>query len=110
MVRIREDHRHKYRRKGRVPLWKVLEPSEMDTSDEIRQHVGEMVTVDREGHEIVIHDADEAKLAALGKKRTRCYFLNLIFRGDGQKFQYPLDARDVFLYYCDGMSPQVNLT
>jgi len=42
----------------------------MDTSDMLKQHVGEIVTVDREGHEIIIHDADEAKLAALGKKRT----------------------------------------
>jgi hypothetical protein len=42
----------------------------MDTSDVIRQHVGELVTVDKEGHEIILHDADEAKLAALGKKRT----------------------------------------
>lgn len=42
----------------------------MNTSEIIKHHVGEVVTVDRDGHEIIIHDADEAKLAALGKKRT----------------------------------------
>jgi hypothetical protein len=31
---------------------------------EIEKHI-----LDRDGHELVIHDADEAKLAALGKKR-----------------------------------------
>jgi hypothetical protein len=29
----------------------------------------ETITIDKEGHEIILHDADEAKLAALGKKR-----------------------------------------
>jgi hypothetical protein len=30
----------------------------------------EGVTIDKEGHKIVIHDADEARLAAMGKKRN----------------------------------------
>lgn len=29
----------------------------------------EGITIDKDGHKIVIHDADEAKLASLGKKR-----------------------------------------
>jgi len=31
--------------------------------------VVEGVPVDKDGHKVIIHDADEAKLAALGKKR-----------------------------------------
>jgi predicted regulator of Ras-like GTPase activity (Roadblock/LC7/MglB family) len=30
----------------------------------------EAITIDKEGHKVIIHDADEAKLAALGKKRN----------------------------------------
>jgi UDP-glucose 6-dehydrogenase len=33
----------------------------------------EAITMDKEGHKIVIHDADEAKLAALGKKRITIF-------------------------------------
>jgi len=30
----------------------------------------EGITIDKDGQKIIIHDADEAKLAALGKKRN----------------------------------------
>ena len=34
--------------------------------------VVEAITVDKEGHNTAIHDADEAKLASLGKNVIRC--------------------------------------
>jgi hypothetical protein len=43
----------------------------------------EGITIDKHGQKIIIHDADEAKLAALGKKRTAKYETKLTFRGNG---------------------------
>jgi len=39
----------------------------------------EAITIDKDGQKIIIHDADEAKLAALGKKRNS----SMIFKIDG---------------------------
>jgi len=63
----------------------------------------ERVVVDKEGHDIVIHDADEARLAALGKKRFPFTF-KTNNRGDGAKLQHIFHARDVLLHYCNGIS------
>jgi len=60
----------------------------------------EGITIDKDGQKVIIHDADEAKLAALGKKRTALNESKLTFRGNGSEFQHLLDARDVFLYHC----------
>ena len=43
----------------------------------------EGITIDKHGQKVIIHDADEAKLAALGKKRTAKYESKLTFRGNG---------------------------
>lgn len=46
----------------------------------IEEHI-----LDREGHELIIHDADEAKLAALGKKRILDIERQVNDRGNGTK-------------------------
>jgi len=46
----------------------------------------EGITIDKDGQKVIIHDADEAKLAALGKKRTALNESKLTFRGNGAEF------------------------
>lgn len=63
----------------------------------------EGITIDKHGQKIIIHDADEAKLAALGKKRTIKHDSKLTFRGNGTQFQHLFHVGNVFLYHCHGI-------